>query len=60
MQKRLANIDGRDVLAVIGLLTLTAGLALLSVPVALIVLGALTFGLALLPLLTVTPRGRQG
>lgn len=59
MRKRLAEIDGRDVLAAAGLALLTAGVATFSVGAALIVSGGLLFTLATLPLLA-APRGRGG
>jgi hypothetical protein len=59
MRKRLAEIDGHDALLASGLLLLTAGVGLLSVPAALIVCGGLLFALAMLPLV-LPVRGRDG
>ena len=41
-----ANVDGTDALAVVGLALLAAGVAMLSVPAAFIVVGALLLALA--------------
>ena len=49
-----AEIDRSDVAAAVGLLLLTGGVSMLSVPWALIVSGSLLFLLAVLPML----RGR--
>ena len=51
MKRLLSAIEGRDVLAVLGLGLMTAGIAMLSVPAALIVPGALIFTLAVWPLM---------
>ncbi len=49
MRRLLAGLDVRDVVAVIGLGLIATGLALVYVPAALVVLGVLLFGLAVLP-----------
>jgi len=50
--RNLTHLFGaRELLAVLGLGLMTGGLAMLSVPAALIVPGVLLFGLAVVPLL---------
>lgn len=51
MKRLRAAIGANELLAVFGLGLMTAGIAMLSVPAALIVPGALIFGLAVWPLL---------
>ena len=50
-------IGWREVVGMIGLLLLAAGLAMVSIPLALIVCGALLFAVAVVPLMLPTGKG---
>lgn len=50
-------IGARELLAILGLGLLATGLALLSIPLALIVCGALIFAVAVVPLMLPTGKG---
>lgn len=56
---RLA-VDLRDVLAIAGLVLVSAGVAMLSIPAALIVAGAVLLGVALMPSLLTARRQPPG
>ena len=45
----MQNLDARDLVGIAGLALLGAGCALLSVPLALVVVGALLLGMAIFP-----------
>ena len=51
MKRFLAGLGSREALAIVGLGMIAAGLAMVSVPAALVVTGALLFGLAIWPLM---------
>ena len=54
MRRLLADYGPRELVATLGLGLIGYGLAMVSVPAALVVTGALLFGLAVLPLLRAT------
>jgi hypothetical protein len=51
MRRLFTAFGSREVLAMLGLGMIAAGLAMVSVPAALVVTGTLLFGLATLPLM---------